>query len=203
MGNSQTSVLRQVIEGRPMASQPVTEEDDEPVFPWEKTRDKELGSAVVRAPSEPVTPRAAPGHAGHMKILLENAPIAMAMFDTQMRYLLANRRWLEDFKLTQTEVTGRSQYDLFPSLHPGWRHVYERALSGQLVRSDRDAITQDGRPIVYRWEVRPWRHADATIGGVMISCERLYAQPNAAADDYDQTDDTAADGALWRSALPL
>ncbi|MFZ4767729.1 MAG: PAS domain S-box protein, partial [Roseimicrobium sp.] len=25
----------------------------------------------------------------------------------------------------------------------------------------------------------------------------------AAADDYDQTDDTAADGALWRSALPL
>ena len=31
--------------------------------------------------------------------LIENAPVAMAMFDAQMRYMLANRSWIEEFSL--------------------------------------------------------------------------------------------------------
>ncbi|RBP47445.1 PAS domain S-box-containing protein [Roseimicrobium gellanilyticum] len=135
-----------------------------------------------------------------MKLLFDNAPVAMAMFDTDMRYLLANRRWLEDFKLSKVDVTGRSQYDLFPSLHPGWRHVYNRALGGQVVRSDRDAITQDGKRVVYRWEVRPWRHMDTTIGGVTISCERLY-QSGAPADAVDKS--ASQEESLWKTKMPL
>lgn len=206
MANTQASVLRQAVLGQP---QPSPEEQvaasgaEEAVFPWEKTRDAELGSAVVRPPTLTPIPRSAPGHAGHMKLLFENAPVAMAMFDTSMRYLLANRRWLEDFKLADTDVTGRSQYELFPTLHPGWRHVYERALGGQIVRSDRDAITQDGRPVVYRWEVRPWRHVDTTIGGVMISCERLYSLSGGAAASLDNPKTESAGESLWRNHLPL
>lgn len=211
MASPQPSVLRQAILGMPPSTteegpevrppEPVDVEE-EPVFPWEKTRDKELGSAVVRLPTVAPVPRTAPGHAGHMKLLFENAPVAMAMFDNSMCYLLANRRWLEDFKLTEVEITGRSQYELFPTLHPGWRHVYERALSGQIVRSDRDAITQDGRPIVYRWEVRPWRHVDTTIGGVMISCERLYASGGAVVPTDKAGGDAVGEG-LWQSHVPM
>ncbi|WP_198141338.1 PAS domain S-box protein [Verrucomicrobium spinosum] len=167
-------------------------------------------SAAVSAASGSATPPAgkAPAvHAGHMKLLFENAPVAMAMFDQQMRYLLANRRWLEDFKLTQVDVVGRSQYELFPALHAGWRHVYERALGGQVVRSDRDAMTQDGRPVVYRWEVRPWRHIDTSIGGVMISCEHLYASPGggerSTQEDAARVDSSDPGAALWQASLPL
>ncbi|HSJ04004.1 MAG TPA: PAS domain S-box protein [Verrucomicrobium sp.] len=150
------------------------------------------------------TSKATAVHAGHMKLLFENAPVAMAMFDHQMRYLLANRRWLEDFKLTQTDVTGKSQYELFPSLHAGWRHVYDRALGGQVVRSDRDAVTQDGRPVVYRWEVRPWRHIDTSIGGVMITCEHLYAAPGGKTVTESGREAPLEEGnALWQSGLPL
>ena len=208
MGSTQPSVLRQAILGQPPEMNDVPDpapplEDDEPVFPWEKTRDKELGSAVVSLPPVAPVPRTAPGHAGHMKLLFENAPVAMAMFDVNMCYLLANRRWLEDFKLTEVEITGRSHYELFPTLHPGWRHVYERALGGQIVRSDRDAITQDGRPVIYRWEVRPWRHVDTTIGGVMISCERLYAVANHQGPAADKSAGSSSGESLWQSRIPM
>jgi PAS domain S-box-containing protein len=203
MASSQPSILRQAILGQPQASadgDPISVREGEQIITWEKP-DEPAVSAVVRPPVMAPTPRSAPGHAGHMKLLFENAPVAMAMFDTEMRYLLANRRWLDDFKLTEVDVTGRSQYELFPTLHPGWRHVYERALGGQIVRSDRDAITQDGRPVVYRWEVRPWRHVDTTIGGVMISCERLYALAGGAPAESEAPPQIGE--ALWQSPLPL
>jgi PAS domain S-box-containing protein len=206
MANPQSSILRQAILG-----QAATPSGDDPAAlppasegatAWERSG-VAAGSTTVRPPTMPPTPRAGAVHAGHMKLLFENAPVAMAMFDTEMRYLLANRRWLDDFKLSDVDVTGRSQYELFPALHPGWRHVYERALGGQIVRSDRDAITQDGHPVVYRWEVRPWRHVDTAIGGVMISCERLHAASAGQRASADKAGNRDAGEGLWNSPLPL
>lgn len=114
-----------------------------------------------------------------MAVLVENAPVAMAMFDQQMRYMLANRAWIEEFGLKNVKpLLGRSQYEVFPSLHPGWRQVYEKALQGHIIRSEHDALAadQDCR-VIYRWEVRPWRRqSDAGVGGLMITCER-FVQP--------------------------
>lgn len=222
MGNSQFSLLRQVIEG-----QAEPQPGEVPAVPPAAAPDVSKPHPVPGAPVVPrssisstadtLPPAAAPkggavgpssrtaAHSGHMKLLFDNAPVAMAMFDTDMRYLLANRRWLEDFKLTKIDITGRSQYDLFPSLHPGWRHVYNRALGGQVVRSDRDSITQDGKRVVYRWEVRPWRHMDTTIGGVTISCERLYQGGPPASVGGDAGDKSAAQQheGIWKTKMPL
>jgi PAS domain S-box-containing protein len=110
--------------------------------------------------------------------LVENAPVAMAMFDKAMRYMLANRQWIAEFGLRQVQpLVGRSQYEIFPGLHPGWRQVYDRALQGHIVRSEHDASNApDGSRLVYRWEVRPWRKKrDASVGGLMVTCEKFSA----------------------------
>jgi len=110
--------------------------------------------------------------------LVENAPVAMAMFDKAMRYMLANRQWISEFGLQQVQpLVGRSQYEIFPGLHPGWRQVYDRALQGHIVRSEHDASNgPDGSRLVYRWEVRPWRKKrDASVGGLMVTCEKFSA----------------------------
>lgn len=111
-------------------------------------------------------------------VLVENAPVAMALFDGRMRYVLANRQWINDFGLQQSlPLVGRSQYDVFPNLHPGWRSVYERALQGHIVRSEHDVMPgPHGRAMVFRWEVRPWRRSkDNSVGGVMVTCEKFAA----------------------------
>ncbi len=111
--------------------------------------------------------------------LVENAPVAMAMFDHQMRYILANRAWVEEFGLRLVQpLVGKSQYEVFPGLHPGWRQVYERSLQGHVIRSEHDATSgPDGSRVVYRWEVRPWRRqSDASVGGLMVICEKFSQQ---------------------------
>lgn len=127
-------------------------------------------------------------------VLVENAPVAMAMFDHRMRYLLANRAWVEEFGLSAMQpLAGRSQYEVFPNLHPGWRQVYERALQGHVVRSEHDALaSENGSKLVYRWEVRPWRrHANAMVGGLMIICERFVRQMAAPVESDASVEQTA------------
>ncbi len=126
-----------------------------------------------------------------LSALVENAPIAMAMFDRAMRYLLANRQWIQEFGLQQVQpLVGRSQYEIFPGLHPGWRQVYDRALQGHIVRSEHDSLSgPDGRHLIYRWEVRPWRKKrDASVGGLMVTCEK-FSTARAPAAEEDATAD--------------
>jgi PAS domain S-box-containing protein len=118
-------------------------------------------------------------------VLVENAPIAMAMFDRGMRYMLANRQWISEFGLQQVQpLVGKSQYEIFPGLHPGWRQVYDRALQGHIVRSEHDSLSgPDGQHLVYRWEVRPWRKKrDAAVGGLMVTCEK-FSSPQPSGED--------------------
>lgn len=130
-------------------------------------------------------------------VLVENAPVAMAMFDRAMRYMLANRQWIHEFGLQQVQpLVGKSQYEIFPGLHPGWRQVYERALQGHIVRSEHDSLNgQDGRHLVYRWEVRPWRKKrDASVGGLMITCEKFSAAQTANTDEPVSTSEAQDQG---------
>jgi len=113
-----------------------------------------------------------------LSVLVENAPVAMAMFDGQMRYVLANRQWINDFGLQNfLPLVGRCQFDVFPDLHPGWRSVYARAMQGHIVRSENDVMPgPHGKPMIFRWEVRPWRRSkDNAVGGVMVTCEKFAA----------------------------
>lgn len=141
---------------------------------------KPPGSGMVMRPLAGKQPETAFGEPEDfdlvLSVLVENAPVAMALFDERMRYVLANRQWINDFGLQQSlPLVGHSQYDVFPNLHPGWRSVYERALQGHVVRSEHDVMPgPQGRAMIFRWEVRPWRRSkDNSVGGVMVTCEKF------------------------------
>lgn len=109
-----------------------------------------------------------------LNLFIENAPAAIAMFDGQMRYLAASRRWVEDYHLLDQEIVGCCHYDIFPEIGESWKAVHRRALSGEVLRSEEDCFVRaDGTRQWLRWEVRPWRDECDVIGGILIYSEDI------------------------------
>jgi PAS domain S-box len=107
-----------------------------------------------------------------LRLFVENSPAAIAMFDREMCYIVASRRWLEDYGLGEVDLAGRCHYDVFPEIGEDWKAVHRRCLAGAVERREDDHFLRaDGGTDWVRWEVRPWNEASGEIGGIIIFSE--------------------------------
>ena len=109
-----------------------------------------------------------------LRLYAEHIPAAVAMFDRDMRYLVASQRWMENNRFTDRSFLGRSHYELVPDIPERWKEIHRRCLSGAIEKCDADPFVRaDGRTDWIRWEVRPWCQASGLIGGIIIFYENI------------------------------
>ncbi|MCC6477272.1 PAS domain S-box protein [bacterium] len=112
-----------------------------------------------------------------LRLFVEHAPAAVAMFDRDMRYIVASRRWYKDFELSHESVVGLHHYEVFPEIPERWKEIHQRCLAGASESCERDEFPRsDGRSDWLKWEVLPWHDADHAIGGLIMFCEVITAQ---------------------------
>ncbi len=115
-----------------------------------------------------------------LRQFVQNAPAAVAMFDREMRYLLASQRWMSDYHLGDRDIVGLSHYEIFPDIPERWKEAHRRALAGAVVRSDEDRWERsDGTVEWVRWELQPWRERSGQIGGIVIFTEVITLRKRA------------------------
>ena len=108
-----------------------------------------------------------------LRLFIDQAPVPIAMFDREMRYIAASRRWVTDYGLSDVKWRGMSHYEVFPDLPVRWRAIHRRALYGEIVTADEDRYDRaDGSVQWLRWEVRPW-FREAEQGGILIFAEDI------------------------------
>lgn len=105
-----------------------------------------------------------------LSAFVEHAPAAVAMFDTDVRYIAFSKRWVEEYRLEGIDVTGLSHYDAFPNISQEWKDIHERCLGGKVEKNDEDRWRPPGweQDQFLRWEVRPWYQYDGSVGGIMM-----------------------------------
>jgi PAS domain S-box-containing protein len=111
-----------------------------------------------------------------LRLFIEYAPAAIAMFDRDMRYLAASNRWKQDYHL-DGQIVGRSHYEVFPEIPERWKEIHRRSLAGEILTAEEDPFPRgDGTIQWIKWETRPWRLADGEIGGVLIAAEDITSR---------------------------
>ncbi|MET3665131.1 HWE histidine kinase domain-containing protein [Caulobacter sp. 1776] len=114
---------------------------------------------------------------------LKHAPLGIAIFDRQMRYLAASRQYLTDQNLpADLPLIGQRHYDVFPEVPQKWRDLHDRVIAeGVELRHEGDPyVDRDGRIQWIRWSMAPWRtdaneNGGGEIGGLVLYTEVVTA----------------------------
>ncbi|WP_165191054.1 sensor histidine kinase [Caulobacter soli] len=128
-------------------------------------------AASLGAASSPTSPS--------LVIALKHAPMGIAIFDDQMRYLAASRQYLTDQDMpADTPLLGRRHYDVFPTVPQVWRDKHAQVLAeGVELREDEGDryVDRNGKVHWVRWSMAPWRTEDGRIGGLVLYTEMVTA----------------------------
>ncbi len=118
--------------------------------------------------------------ASQMRLLLEHMPAAIAMFDRQMRCLLANRRWCEDYHGGDRDIIGSAYNDIFPNMPECWQEMHQRCLQGSTQKYEEVFfIRVDGTAEWMKWEARAWYDDFGEVGGIVVCSELITAYKEA------------------------
>ncbi|HEY4786951.1 MAG TPA: PAS domain S-box protein, partial [Bacteroidales bacterium] len=114
------------------------------------------------------------------RLFVENVPMPVAMFDTDMRYMMVSKRWAQDYKLGDQPLIGRTHYEIFPEIPDRWKEDHRRVLAGEIYRNEADCFERaDGSIQWLRYELYPWRKNDGQIGGIVMFTEDITERKKA------------------------
>jgi len=115
-----------------------------------------------------------------LRLFVEHAPAAIAMYDRQMRFVAVSRRWLAEYRLGERNLIGLNHYEVFPQISDRWREIHRRCLAGAVEKCDEDPLPRaDGSVDWLQWEVHPWRNENGEIGGIIIFSEQITERKQA------------------------
>jgi two-component system, cell cycle sensor histidine kinase and response regulator CckA len=116
----------------------------------------------------------------HQRLLIEYAPVAVAMFDREMRYLALSRKWALDFHLSGRNAIGVCHYDVFPETPERCRELHRRCLTGAAEKCGEELlIPAAGVAEWWQWEVSSWRTDAGETGGVVVFAARIAGRQEA------------------------
>ncbi len=134
-----------------------------------------------------------------VRLFVKHTPAAVAMLDTEMRYVLTSRRWLTDYNLGRQNIIGKSHYEVFPDLPAKWKEIHRRGLAGEVMQSDEDPFERtDGSIEWLRWEMHPWKGNTGEVGGVIFFTE-VITERKKLETELKQAHDAALDAARLKS----
>lgn len=141
-----------------------------------KSLDANTGEAVLEMTIRPDRPDLPAGITqdlqGPLTLFIERAPLPLAMFDSEIRYLAVSRRWVESFGLEGQDFIGRSHYELMPEIPEHWREQHRRVLAGESMNAgDERLVRKDGRSMWVHRELHPWHLETGEVGGVLVFAE--------------------------------
>ncbi len=107
-----------------------------------------------------------------LKILIEQAPMAIGVLDRQMHYLFVNQQWLQMHNITDSNIIGISHDKLFPEHSHNLSKIYQECSLGS-TKTHQEITLHKHNNIVLQWQFSPWYDENQAMGGIIIQTFNL------------------------------
>lgn len=115
-----------------------------------------------------------------LKLFIENSPAAIAMFDREMKYIIASRRYIQDYEIKLENIIGISHYEVFPEIPERWKKIHQHCLEGAIEKCAEDPFPRSSGKLDWvRWEIHPWYEQNSEVGGLILFSELITEHRNA------------------------
>ncbi len=115
-----------------------------------------------------------------IQIFTEQTPTAIAMFDTDMKYMAASEKWKEEYGLQDKQINGVSHFSLYKMDEEFWKPVLKKCLNGENLEGKEDQFTRNNGTIYWlKWQANPWYKDDKSIGGIIVHTFDITSQKEA------------------------
>ena len=107
---------------------------------------------------------------------LKRIPAAVAVLDTDVKYIAVSDRWYSDYGIEDHNIIGKSHYEIFPEIldMPEWLAYHQSSLRGAIHEKNEDCFPrEDGSLQWIRWKIYPWYNAQKEIGGMTFYTEEI------------------------------
>jgi len=122
---------------------------------------KRLVDDIVRANNE------------QYKIFISQLPVAVAMFDINLKLVTSSIKWVTDYQLPEKNLADTSFYDMLPGGLPKWEPIIKKCFEGETSSGEELFTQKDGVRLLLRWNIQRWLNARNETGGFMIFTEDL------------------------------
>lgn len=103
-----------------------------------------------------------------LRQVIENAPVAMALLDTQLHYQAHSRQWLQDYAIAEDSIIGKSYTEVCPDSAPTLFSLYSRALQGEVIVQPETLFSlTNGSQLYLRRVIQPW-YSNSEIQGIVV-----------------------------------
>ena len=107
-------------------------------------------------------------------LFVEQAPVHLALFDLDMVYIAASRRWIDEYGRGHKVLRGLCHYAVNPDVPERWKEIHRRGMAGEFQQCEEDLwIQKDGSKHWLRWAVHPWFDKSGKVSGIIIFGEDI------------------------------
>lgn len=115
-----------------------------------------------------------------LNLFIEHAPVAIAMFDTDMKYLAASNQYIRDYELEGIALDGKSHFEIFPGISEKWKEIHRKCLNGETETKGEDIVyRKDGTFEWIRWEIYPCYEKPGEIEWLFLFSEIMTERKHA------------------------
>ncbi len=109
-----------------------------------------------------------------VNFLIKDSPMAVSILDTGMRFISHSRIWLKEFGITDTDIIGKTYYEVLPATPNELREIHQHCLKGGAsVSKGQKFVHPNGSVQWLRWKINSWKNDDGAIGGLITIVEDI------------------------------